>query len=248
VNVEVLPSPAAVAESAARSVMMTAAMAINAYGRFTIALAGGSTPENLYRLLASPEYRGQIDWSRAEVFWGDERCVPSSSPDSNYRKARASLLDHVPVRPERVHRMPGRWAAEDGARLYEEDLKRVFGEAAAVPRFDIVLLGMGDDGHTASLFPGMPSLDERERWVVGSAVPPYVRPNVPRITLTLPVLNAAYWVLFLVTGQSKAGRVREAITAEPGDPDALPAARVRPTRGMLSWLLDEEAASMLDKR
>ena len=247
-SVEVLPTPAAVAESAARSLTMTAAMAIAAYGRFTIALAGGSTPEKLYRLLASPEHRSQVDWSRVEVFWGDERCVPSSSPESNYGNARGSLLDHVPVRIEKLHPMPGRWRPEDGAKLYEDELKRVFGNGSQPPRFDMILLGMGDDGHTASLFPRMPALDERERWVAATAVPGYVQPNVARITLTFPVLNAAYWVLFMVTGKAKAERVREVLSPAAENQPRLPAARVQPANGMLTWLLDEDAGSLLGGR
>lgn len=240
----VLPSAGRVAEAAAEHFVATAAMAMNAYSRCAVALAGGSTPENLYRLLASHPYRRQVDWSRVEVFFGDERCVRSESEFSNYGKARAALLDHVPLQPGRLHPMQGNLKPGDGAWLYEEELRRVFGPEPPLPRFDLILLGMGDDGHTASLFPGMPAVDETERWVVDTAVPSYVKPNVPRLTLTLPVINAAHSVLFLVTGASKAERVREVLAGG----SQLPAARVTPARGALIWLLDEDAAALLDRR
>ncbi len=239
----VLPSAGRVAEAAAESFVSTAAMAMNAYGRCAVALAGGSTPENLYRLLASPAYRGQVDWSRLEVFFGDERCVNAESEFSNYGKARKALLDHVPLRHDRIHPMPGNFKPRDGAWLYEKELRGFFGDEA-LPRFDLILLGMGDDGHTASLFPGMPALDETARWVVDTAVPEYARPHVPRLTLTLPVINAAYMVLFLVTGAGKAERVREVLSGG----SQLPAARVAPANGTLYWLLDEDAAAQFDRR
>jgi 6-phosphogluconolactonase len=239
-----MPSAAKVAEAAAEYFVSTAATAMNAYNRCAVALAGGATPENLYRLLASPAYRGQVDWSRMDVFFGDERCVPAESELSNYGKARAALLDHVPLHPERVHPMPGHDKRQDGAQLYESELREFFGRAKPFPRFDLILLGIGEDGHTASLFPGMPALDEMERWVVWSDVPSYAKPQAPRLTLTLPAINAAYRVLFLVTGKNKATRVREALS----DDFTLPAARVRPANGALVWLLDEDAASELDER
>jgi 6-phosphogluconolactonase len=243
--VRTLPSQTALAEAAAEYFVSTATAATRAHGRFLVALAGGSTPEALYRLLASPKHRSAVDWPRIEVYFGDERCVPLDSEDSNYRKARAALLDHVPLRRDKIHPMPGFFASQDGALLYEATLRGTFGPDTPWPRFDLVLLGMGDDGHTVSLFPGMPALDEDGRWVVGTDVPAYVKPNVPRITLTLPVLNAAYLVLFLVTGKNKAARVRDVLS---GADTSLPAARVRPTNGTLVWLLDEEAASELDRR
>lgn len=237
-RLEVLPSPAAVAEAAGRIFAQAAAEAVAKRGQFTVALSGGSTPEALYRWLVEPDHAGQVDWSRTHVFFGDERCVPPQDERSNYGKARETLLARVPLPSEHVHHIAGELPPEEGAAQYARELAQHFG-AQDLPRFDLILLGMGDDGHTASLFPGMPALEERERWAVSTDVPEYVRPHVPRVTLTFPVLNAARRVLFLVTGQGKAARVAEVLSGA----STLPAVRVRPVDGELVWLLDEAAAA-----
>lgn len=206
--------PAALAAAAAQRFAASAAAAMKARGRFTVALAGGSTPAALYRLLSQAPYRGQVDWSRTLVFFGDERCVPPEHPWSNYRMARETLLDHVPLPPENIYRMAGERAPEDAAADYARALRRAFGlRGAARPQFDLILLGMGDDGHTASLFPGTAALMERRRLVVALVPPGYVQPAIPRITLTLPVLNAARHVMFLVAGANKAEKVRAVLGA-----------------------------------
>lgn len=252
-TIEVHTDPTALALAAARHFVRAANAAIGARGRFTVALAGGSTPAELYRLLSQVPFREQIDWSRTLIFFGDERCVPPDHLWSNYRMARETLLDAVPLPPANVHRMAGELDPAAGALAYAAALRCAFDlRGAGRPVFDLILLGMGDDGHTASLFPGMAAPHERRRIVVASAVPAYVQPAVPRITLTFPVLNAARHVLFLVAGAGKAEKVRvilgdlrtgysERSAAESKD---LPAGRVQPTHGTLTWLLDRAAAGL----
>ena len=212
--------------------------AIASRGRFTLAFSGGSTPQGLYRLLAGPPYRDRIDWTVVHVFWADERCVPPDHPDSNYRLVNDLLLSHVPVLPQNVHRIHGENAPDRAASDYEKELRDILG--TPVPAFDLVLLGMGKDGHTASLFPRHPSLDESSR----TAVPVLGGPDGHhRITLTLPVLDHALLVLFLVTGREKAPAV--SLVLEQGNPGRYPAGLVRSGSGSSHWLLDCAAASKL---
>lgn len=237
-------------EAAALRIATWASEAIDARNRFTIALSGGSTPRALYALLANANananerFVSKIDWTRVVFFWGDERCVPPDHPDSNYRMARESLLEAIGADPAHVFRMLGEELPERAAAGYEELLHKFFGIAphGPPPRFDVVLLGMGADGHTASLFPGTPALDETERWVVPNRADPT---GLERLTLTLPVLNAAANSLFLVTGADKAERVKQVFERTPGA-DALPASRIRPTHGNLEWMVDAAAASQLE--
>ncbi len=213
-TIEIHPDPAALALAAAQHFVRAATAAVAERSRFTVALAGGSTPAELYRLLSRPPYREQIPWEQTLVFFGDERCVPPDHLWSNYRMAREALLDHVPLSPANIHRMAGELAPADAAADYARVIRRTFGlRGAARPVFDLILLGMGDDGHTASLFPGMPALAERRRLVAATDVPGYVQPAVARITLTYPVLNAARHVMFLVAGASKAAKVRAVLGA-----------------------------------
>jgi 6-phosphogluconolactonase len=210
-----------------------------ARGRCTVALAGGSTPRRTYELLARPPHRDAVPWAALRVFWGDERCVPPDHPDSNYRLAHETLLTHVPIPREQVHRVP----TEQGpapivAALYERTLRTAFAlEVDEVPVFDLILLGMGADGHTASLFPDTPALEETQRLVVPNQIA-YLPHE--RVTLTFPVLNAARAVAFLVAGADKAPKVPAALRGDP----AVPAGRVRP-REELVWFLDRAAASQL---
>lgn len=233
----------AVARAAAEEIAAAAARAVDERGRFTVALAGGSTPRRAYELLADPDapYRARLRWDAIHVFFGDERHVPPDHPDSNYRMAREALLDRVTVAS--VHRMWGEEPqAEAAARGYEAELRRFFGLGAAdaqPPRLDLVVLGLGPDGHTASLFPGSAALDERRRW----AVAPHVeRLGAHRITLTLPVLDRAREVLFLVSGAEKADALARALAPPPGAAP-VPAGRVRPEQGALVWIVDRAAAS-----
>lgn len=242
-SVIVCETPGEVARSAAVRVAAYLSAAVSARRRATVALAGGRTPEAMYRLLAEPPYRETLDWGGISFFWGDERCVPADHPDSNYRMVCEALLAHVPVPDANVHRMRGELADPvAGAREYEEVLRQAFRvEVDTLPRLDVCLLGLGSDGHTASLFPGSPSIRERQRWVMAARVE---KLDVCRLTLTPVVINHARHALFLVTGAEKADTVR-AVLEESQDPDRLPAQIVGPTHGRLEWLLDREAARLL---
>jgi len=234
----------ALAREAAERIIRLGQAAVARTGRVTIALAGGSTPRRLYALLASEPYRALMPWSRTLLFWGDERGVPPGRAQSNYRMVRETLLRHLPAQPAGVYRM----AAEDpdperAAAAYERQLRAAFRLGpGAVPRFDLIVLGLGADGHVASLFPGSPALSERARLVV----PVYrERPGTHRLTLTLPVINAASAVLFLVSGRDKAAMLASVLRApEPAAP--VPARAVCPRDGTLTWLVDRAAASRLD--
>lgn len=238
-DVRVVPDAAAVHEAVAGSVVAHARAAIDARGRFTLALTGGATPRGAYALLAGePRFRDAVDWARVEAFFGDERCVPPDHPDSNYGMARDSLLSKVPIPPAQVHRMRGELPPPDAAALYEAEL-RALASGGEVPRLDLVLLGLGEDGHVASLFPGTAAVEERTRLVVASFVPHL---DAWRITVTFPVLAAASAVLFLAEGERKAGAVAAVLRGEGGTGDGPPARRVRPASGAVTWILDRAAA------
>lgn len=214
-----------------------AAQALAARGRWAVALAGGGTPRPIYARLAEAGYAQRIDWSGVHIFFGDERCVPPGDPRSNYRMAREALLDHVPLPPENVHRMRGEDDPALAALAYEQEIRRLF-RTAALPAFDLICLGMGDNGHTASLFPGTASLREQERLVV----PQYVEVmQTWRVTMTAPLINAARHVAFFVEGAGKAEMLRRVLHG-PYDPDVLPAQMIQPTHGQLHWLVDAAAA------
>jgi 6-phosphogluconolactonase len=231
---EVLPDADAVAAATADRMVAAGRNAIRRRGRFVVALTGGSTPLAVCPLLVVPPRVRMLDWSKVEFFFGDERAVPPDHPDSNYATARLAMLDYLPrVRMEQVHRMSGE--AEDldaAARHYEEELRTVIG-GDPIPRFDLVWLGMGADGHTASLFPGSTALEERKRLVVATWAP---GPAAWRMTLTYPVLNAAREAMFVVTGADKA----DALARVRSESDGPPAAHVRAER--ILWLVDRAAA------
>ena len=212
-----------------------------ARGACRIALAGGSTPKGLYALLAEDaRRREQVPWEALDIFWGDERHVPGDHPDSNYRMAYEAMLSRVPIPSARIHRVPtGEGDAAAVAAAYEAEIRRVFAAPTGVPRFDLILLGLGSDGHTASLFPGTAALAERQRLVVANHVE---KLGADRITFTLPLIDAARVVVFVVAGRDKAHAVRGVLQPEPaGTP--LPAALVRPESGSLLWLMDAAAAA-----
>jgi 6-phosphogluconolactonase len=211
-------------------------------GRFTIALSGGSTPRGLYALLATPEYRERIPWPRVDLFWGDERCVPPDHPESNYRMVQESLLSKIAIPERNVHRMAGEKEPQIAAAEYEAELKNFFRLCdGALPRFDLILLGLGEDGHTASLFPGSEALEDTEHLVVAIYVE---KLKTHRLTLTLPVLNQAAQIMFLVAGASKSAILKEVINADPISSN-LPAAKIRPVNGQLTWMVTEDAAADL---
>jgi polyphosphate glucokinase len=241
----VVDSTAALYESAASEFVKQSASALSSNARYTVALSGGSTPRGLYQLLAThPTWHSQVPWDRTHFFWGDERHVPPEHPDSNFRMANETLLSVAPVPAANIHRIRGEAAsAADAAREYEHELRRVFKPAAGqLPRFDLVLLGLGAEGHTASLFPGTRALAEAQRLVVSNWVG---KLYADRITLTPPMLNNAACVLFLVAGDDKATALK-AILEGPYEPEQLPAQLISPTNGRLVWLLDRAAAQALD--
>jgi 6-phosphogluconolactonase len=239
--IEVCPTPAALMETGADRFIAAAGEAVRRAGRFAVALSGGQTPRSLYERLAAPEQAARVEWSRVLVFWSDERCVPPDHPESNYRMAREALLDKVPIPPENVHRIRGEdepWRAADA---YEEELRRVFGAGDRPPRLDLVLLGLGADGHTASLFPGGNAVRETRRWVVAERVPALAS---WRVTLTPVLIDEALEVIFLVSGREKAPALRRVLEG-PRDPVAIPAQAIAPRSGSLRWLVDAAAASEL---
>jgi 6-phosphogluconolactonase len=230
---------AEVARRAAEEWIRTCREAVARSGRFTVALSGGNTPRSLYELLAGADFRGGIPWDQIHFFWGDERAVPADHPDSNYRMAREALLAKVPAREENIHRVETERGAENAAAAYEDALREIFAlPPGAWPRIDLVLLGLGDDGHTASLFPASDALKEEKRLVVANFV---AKLKSNRITMTLPVLNHAANVVFLVVGAAKAKAVRDILR----DHAALPAAQVDALDGRLLWIVDREAAALL---
>jgi 6-phosphogluconolactonase len=232
-HIEILPDTLALARHVAE--WMTAA-ALAAKGPFRVSLSGGSTPKRLFGLLASDEFRGRFPWQRVSWFWGDERFVPYDHPDSNYRMVSEAMLAKAPVSPENIHPVPTDGTPEDAAQRYERILQEAYGAATldpARPLFDVTLLGLGADGHTASLLPGERVLEERKRWV---AVVAHGRPEV-RITMTYPVIESSRRVAFLVAGRDKASILR---TIRAGH-SQVPAARVRPL-GKLFWFVDSAAA------
>jgi 6-phosphogluconolactonase len=235
-RVEVFADPLALARHLAG--WMTAA-AIATAGPFRVSLSGGSTPKTLYGLLASDEFRGRFPWARVSWYWGDERFVPHDHPESNYRMTREAMLSKVPVPPENIHPVPCDGTPEEAALRYERVLQANYGAALldpAKPLFDITLLGLGPDGHTASLLPGEPVLEERKRWVAAVS---HGRPEV-RITMTYPAIESSRRVAFLVAGKEKSA-IFGAIRA--GD-CKTPAARIRPV-GELIWFVDRAAAGEL---
>jgi 6-phosphogluconolactonase len=239
-NIRILATAEEVARAAADSFTDIALAAISAEGRFSVALAGGSTPKRTYQLLTSPSYRDRIDWSKVHIFFGDERCVPPTHPDSNYRMVAETMLSRLPIPEENVHRMIGEGDAHANASLYESELQTFF-DAAPWPRFNLVLLGMGDDGHTASLFPESDALKENRAWVAANWVEKF---KTYRITLTVPAINHAANIIFLVAGASKVERLREVLRGTR-DPFRLPAQLIQPVAGSLVWLVDKVAAARL---
>ncbi len=232
---------AALSHAAADKFIRLATEAIWARARFAVAFSGGSTPRDLYERLASPEFRERVEWSRVFFFWGDERAVPPDDKDSNYRMANETLLSKVPVPRENIFRVPAEKNPEIAAQEYARALREFFGNQ--LPRFDLILLGMGANAHTASLFPHTPVLSEKTRWVAATWVPEL---NTNRLTLTVPVINNAANILFLVTGADKAATLR-AVLRGMREPERLPVQLIQPHDGKLLWMVDEAAASGLRK-
>ena len=211
-------------------------------GWFGVVLSGGHTPQRTYELLARPPYRDHVSWGQVHVFWGDERCVSHADPRSNVRMARQALLDQVPIPASQIHPMSCGQAPEEGAREYESTIRKFFGDQQ--PRFDLIFLGLGENGHTASLFPRSPVLQEQDRWVSEIYV---AEQDLYRVTLTAPLINQAAVVAFLVSGNSKSGVLKEVLEG-PSDPNRLPAQLIQPSNGELHWLVDQGAAANLTRQ
>ncbi len=236
----------AAAEYAAELLGTIACEATTARGVFNLALAGGTTPHRLHTELAAPSKIESVPWHATRIFFGDERDVPYDHADSNYRRAQKALLDSVPVPPQNVHAMAADGSDLDlAARQYAECITRIVPAGDnGVPAFDLILLGMGADGHTASLFPGTPALDETDKLVVGQLVPVLGR---RRMTFTYPLINAAKNVMFLICGADKAEAARRVLGDDPAVAGQLPAGRVAPANGRLFFILDREAARLLPR-
>ncbi|HEY1161096.1 MAG TPA: 6-phosphogluconolactonase [Terracidiphilus sp.] len=238
------PDLAALARRAAQYLVEMAGEAVAGRGRARIAISGGNTPKAAFQLLADPNrpWRWNMPWESLELYWVDERAVPPDNAESNYRMTREALLDHVPLRPEQIHRMEGELKPEVAAGRYESELRNTFRlEGAESPRFDLIALGMGDDGHTASLFPHTEAIHELNRLVAANHVP---QKDTWRITLTWPVINHASSVFFLIAGADKAAILKEVLTG-PCDVDRLPSQLIWPASGILTLILDKAAAALL---
>lgn len=239
-DVRILPDATQLADAACAYVLERARKAIAARGRFTLVLTGGSTPKLLYQQLA---LHGDLPWDQVEILFGDERAVPPEHKDSNAGMARAALTGHPFISPNRVHRMRGELPAREAALDYEATLRRLF-PGDDLPRFDLLLLGLGTDGHIASLFPHSRALDESRAWVTDNWVE---KLSVERITLTYPVLNAASDTLFLVAGADKAWAVHEALAGQAAPRD-VPVRGIHPSSGKLTFMVDQAAAAQLSPR
>ncbi len=234
--------PILLAEQAADIFVASAKRSIDQRGRFAAILSGGSTPRQMHRLLAEEPYFSKITWKKTHIFWADERCVPENDPQSNYGAAQEDFLNRVPIPEMQVHFMPGRSVPEKGARNYRKTLMDFFNiKDDAFPVFDLIFLGMGTDGHTASLFPGQSSLEEREKTIVAVKGGD---PNVARLTMTLPVINHASQIVFLISGKEKAQLLK---TIFEDKTMRLPAQKIRPIDGDLIWIADRAAASHLSE-
>jgi 6-phosphogluconolactonase len=245
-KITVYPDKESLIGGTADFIAESAAQAIAARGRFTLALSGGNTPRPVYARLASPEYRGRMDWSKVQIFFGDERSVPPDDPQSNYLMVKTALFDQAPLPEANIHRIRGEIAPEQAAADYANVLQRTFGGDAATggpppEGFDLILLGMGDNGHTASLFPGLAVVTESQRWVMAQYVEVV---GMWRVSMTPVVINAARQVAFLVSGANKAEMLRRVLEG-PYQPVVLPSQIIKPTQGELHWLLDAPAAAQL---
>ncbi|MGI8551084.1 MAG: 6-phosphogluconolactonase [Dehalococcoidia bacterium] len=241
-TLQIVDNPAAATEEALAIVSRLVATAVQERGRCFIALAGGNTPSGLYSRLGRPPLVDQMPWTAVQIFFTDERCVGPDDPQSNYGMVKRTLLEPAPIPAENVHRIKGELDPDQAAAAYQAELEKSFGIASdAVPRFDFILLGMGPDGHTASLFPHTAALDIRDRLVAANWVP---QMNTNRITLTLSVLNSAREILFLVSGEDKAEALQTVLEMPP-NPDGLPSQLIQPPEGHVTWLVDRAAGAKL---
>ena len=239
--IQIYSNQEALSFGAARLFVRQAGLACKDRGRFSVALSGGRTPQRTYELLAQPPFRDQVAWSQTHVFWGDERCVPPEDPRSNARMARLLLLEQVPIPPHQIPPISCGRSPQEAAQDYEDLLRSFFGKGP--PRLDLIFLGLGEDGHTASLFPQTPVLKEGERWAAEIYLS---QQDLYRVTLTPPLINQAAVVAFLVGGATKAPILKEVLEGPP-HPHRYPARLIHPSSGRLQWLVDKEAASQLSR-
>lgn len=238
-KIQVFPDAAAIAQAAADHIVQAAQREIDAKGSFSLALSGGSTPKMLYTMLAEPPYVKWIEWDKVHLYFGDERGVPPEHKDSNFKMASETLLDVAPIPPANIHRMKGELPAEEAAKEYGLMLKQTFGDGG----IDLVLLGMGDDGHTASIFPHTIAVKEKEHRVIGYFAENSSTGKSWRITMTAPFLNRSKEVLILLAGKNKAERLKEVLEGER-EPERLPIQLIDPPEGQVIWMLDVGAAGM----
>jgi 6-phosphogluconolactonase len=240
VTVRIFENHEALSHAAAELFVELGKAAVASQGRFAVALSGGSTPRRFYELLGSSAYRDRVDWHQVHVFWADERCVPPDHRESNFKLIHDTLLSAVPLPEINIHRIRGEEGPEDAARIYEQDIKKYFSPDRRA--FNLVALGVGEDGHTASIFPNSEASHETNRIVI-----PIFRdkPHIPRVTLALTMINLAAHVLVLASGRSKSAIVREILAGE--NPRHYPAGLVRPVNGDLTWFVDREAATYINK-
>lgn len=210
-------------------------------GRFSVALSGGSTPKPLYEALASPDRQEELEWEKVHIFWGDERCVPPDHPDSNYKMVNESLLKHISIPDQNVHRVPAEMDPRMAAFSYEESLRGFF--HGPLPFFDLIFLGMGEDGHTASLFPHSAGLNEEDRWFIANYAP---EQETWRLTLTKNAINAAKNIAVLVAGRAKADMLSDVLEGDY-QPYAKPIQLIRPVDGRMTWFVDQASARLLDQ-
>jgi 6-phosphogluconolactonase len=242
VTYRISPTPAEVAKAAAQLFTDAVVNAASARGVARVAISGGTTPKAMFALLAAEPFASQVPWDKLDLFWVDERCVPPDHADSNYRMTKEALLSKVPLSVDRIHRMEGELAPEVAAARYESTIRNAFRlEGAQTPTFDLILLGMGDDGHTASLFPHTEGLNDLTHIVIANHVP---QKDTWRITLTSPVINQGREVAFLIEGAAKA-QVLHDVLLGPFQPDTYPSQIIRPASGRLTLLLDSAAAAKL---
>jgi 6-phosphogluconolactonase len=241
-NLSIFPDPEGLAQAAADLFVRRANEIIHVTGAFTVALSGGSTPQAMFRILAHPANRSQVDWSKIHLFWGDERCVSPDHPDSNYFHARQLLLSQVAIPETNVHRIHAELPVDQAADQYEKTLKEFFSPQATTQQaFDLLFLGMGEDGHTASLFPGTPAVHEAQHWVVPVFVSKF---NSWRISLTPVILNRSSQVIFLVSGQGKSETLKNVLYGN-FQPDLTPAQVIQAGAKEVIWFVDKSAASRI---
>jgi len=238
-SIRIVADPAAIADAAAEKIISLADAAISERGKFSIALSGGSTPKTLFSLLATDVYSRRVGWKNWQIYFGDERCVPPEHPDSNFRMASEAMLNHVAIPAENIHRMKGEIDPQQSAVEYGRLLKQNFGDGG----LEVILLGMGDDGHTASLFPHTAALEETHHRCVANYVE---KLNAWRITMSAPFINRAAQVIIMVSGAAKAARIQQVLNGPP-DPKTLPIQMVAPANGEVLWVLDKPAAAELDR-